>query len=388
MAELASGVEIQPEIQGARCTLRLSGTLGGQDLPELAETCRSALHSGARDFLLDLGSVQSIDISGAAALLECLDQIRQSGARHRFGALSESAKNLFSLVEFDRLSAKARPPAPKPETLLERMGGQTLRFLEDYYDFSVVVCKSLYWTLLAPLQGKGLKFDLTLRQIVQGGLEALPIVGLLGFLVGVTTALNAVDQLRQLGASIFIADLVAVGMARELGPLIAGVIVTGRTGAAIAAEIGTMRITEEIDALQTMGVNPYRYLIVPRVLSLLVALPILTLFCDLVGILGGYLLGTVYFGLGSELYWKHTTQALLLTDVLTGLAKSLAFGGIIGIVGCYKGMQVKGGAEGVGRATTAAVVVSILLIILADCFFAALSYLVGTVVPLEQRMNY
>jgi phospholipid/cholesterol/gamma-HCH transport system permease protein len=206
------------------------------------------------------------------------------------------------------------------------------------------------------------------------GADAVPIVVFISFLVGVVLALNGAAQLRQFGAAIFIANLVGISMTREMGPLITAVIVAGRTGSAIAAEIGSMVVSEEIDAMRTMAISPVRFLVVPKVLALALVMPLLTTLSNAAGILGGYLVGIAALQLSSDAYVSQTVQSLFLNDVITGLVKSVVFAVLIGFVGVYKGLSVRGGPEAVGRATTSSVVTSIILCIVANAAFTALFY--------------
>ncbi|MBC7186407.1 MAG: ABC transporter permease [Calditrichaeota bacterium] len=214
----------------------------------------------------------------------------------------------------------------------------------------------------------------TTEQFVRTGADSVPIVAVMCFLVGLILAMQAAYQLEPFGATIYVADLLAVSMTREMGPMLTAIIVTGRSGSAIAAELGTMKVSEEIDALRTMGIDPIQLLVVPRTLALMVALPCLTLIADAVGIAGGLGIAVAALKLSAVQYLKETADALVMKDLLTGLGKSFFFGLIIAQVGSYQGLRVSGGAEGVGRATTTSVVSSIFLIILADLAFTALFY--------------
>lgn len=219
-----------------------------------------------------------------------------------------------------------------------------------------------------------LKIRRTLRHMYVIGVESLPIVFLTSMFTGMVLALQSAYQMQKIQAKLYIASLVALSMTRELGPVLTALVVAGRVGASITAELGTMKVTEQIDALETMATNPVRYLVVPRFLALIVMLPILTIYADCIGIFGGYLVGVAKLHIGSDLYIRMTTTPLVLKDIWTGLIKSLFFGMIICLVACHEGMRTRGGAEGVGRATTLAVVTSFILIIAADCFFTALFY--------------
>ncbi|MCE5271989.1 ABC transporter permease [bacterium] len=233
---------------------------------------------------------------------------------------------------------------------------------------------SLYWTFVAPLTGKGLRVGSTFDEMVKVGVSAVPIVALISFSIGLILAMQSAYQLQQFGATIFTANLVAVAQTRELGPLMTAIIVAGRSGSGIAAEIGSMKVGEEIDALRSMGFNPVKFLVVPKLLALAIMVPCLTVLSDFIGIGGGFTMGVLNLDLGFVRYLNRTIQALVLKDIVTGLIKSWVFALLIGLTGCYMGFAVEGGAEGVGRRTTLSVVVSIFLIILADAFFTAVFY--------------
>lgn len=230
------------------------------------------------------------------------------------------------------------------------------------------------WTARAIFRGKVLRREALFYQAVVMGVGSVPIICLVGASVGTVLALQAAYQLKQFGAVMYTGSLVSVSMARELGPLIASIVVAGRVGARIAAELGSMKVQEEVDALTTMAIDPVRFLVVPRCLALILMLPCLTVVADTVGMFGGFAIGTTSLGIEPYLYLKKNFDALVLKDVYTGLIKSGVFALIIGLISCYQGLSVEGGAEGVGRATTQAVVQSIVLIIVADCFFTALFY--------------
>ncbi|ANM32337.1 hypothetical protein ABI59_18150 [Acidobacteria bacterium Mor1] len=236
------------------------------------------------------------------------------------------------------------------------------------------VCSRL---LLGPFRGERLRLRQAIGYAVEAGNRSLPLVALLCFLVGVIVSLQSAHQLRTFGAADLVADLVAVSMSRELGPLLTAIIVAGRFGSAIAAQLGTMRVTQEIDALDVMGFDVVSYLVAPRLLALVVVMPCLAVFADIVGILGGWAVGTTALGIGSPAYLQRTAEALELQDVWAGLAKAMAFGLVIGLVGCQQGLATRGGPEQVGRATTRTVVRSILLIVVVDLFVTALFYVGG-----------
>ncbi len=208
------------------------------------------------------------------------------------------------------------------------------------------------------------------------GLESLPIVSVVALFTGMILAFQSTYLLKKLSSEIYIANIVALSLVRELGPVFTALIVAGRVGAAITAEVGTMTVTEQVDALKTLAADPVKYLVVPRFLGLVIMLPLLVIYTNLVGILGGYIICVYRLGVSSAMYIQMTFESLILKDLYSGLIKSVVFGMVIAFISCYEGLRAAGGAEGVGRATTLSVVISFILIIATDCVFTALFYFV------------
>ncbi len=258
--------------------------------------------------------------------------------------------------------------------ILRGLGREVLESLEYLGGIAKLTKNALYWTFIAPFQGKGLRWKNSIRQMVIVGFNSLPIVIMIGFFVGLILALQGANELKKLGAIRFVVDLVAITMTRELGPLMTAIIVTGRSGSAFAAELGTMRVSEEIDALQTMGLNPTKFLVVPKLLATMIMLPCLTIVSNASGILGCMVFTLLEVDMPITTYLNAVQNALILDDIFTGLVKSLVFAIIITKVGCFEGFNVSGGAEGVGKATTSSVVKSIFLVIVADLIFTAIFY--------------
>jgi len=220
------------------------------------------------------------------------------------------------------------------------------------------------------------KKDRVFEQIKKSGFDSLPIVSLIALFIGIIFALQTAYFMQRIGSELYIASLVALSLVRELGPVITALVVAGRVGAAITAELGTMQVTEQIDALETLATNPITYLVVPRFFALTLVLPLLTLYADAVGILGSYLICVNKLGISSSMYLHVTYDALKYKDLFSGLIKTIFFGMIIAFVSCFEAFNVEGGAEGVGRATTRSVVTTFIMIIAADCFFTALFYFI------------
>jgi len=215
-----------------------------------------------------------------------------------------------------------------------------------------------------------------LSQAKRVGPGSFFIASLVAFFIGMIMALQMAYLMLEMSAEIYIPSVVAVSLTRELAPVLTALIVAGRVGAGITAEIGTMTVTEQVDALRAFAVNPVKHLVVPRFLGLVLMLPVLTVFADLIGMLGGYVICVYKLYISPTLYFTMITEALTVKDIVTGLIKTVFFGGIIALVGCHQGLNVQRGAEGVGRSTTISVVISFILIIVADCFFTTLFYFI------------
>lgn len=258
--------------------------------------------------------------------------------------------------------------------VLAYIGRNTYGLYRYFAGLYEITAKEVYWTFVAPFKGRKLKWGAALHQMVLVGYNAVPIVFLISFFVGLILALQGAHELVRLGGAGYTMSLVAVAMTREIGPLMTAIMLAGRSGSAFAAEIGTMKVTEELDAFEAMGLSSVRFLVVPKYLAMLVIMPCLTMLSDLAGVLGGVLFSMLQLGQSSSFVWHTTMESLDMQDIWTGLIKSLVFGAVITKVGCFEGFTVRGGAEGVGKSTTSSVVNSIILVIVADVLFTALFY--------------
>jgi phospholipid/cholesterol/gamma-HCH transport system permease protein len=362
-------VDIQSADRDGRQTLVLTGTLDAIAATSLIKSASPLLRRGP--VTVDLSGVTKADSAGVAALAECVSLAR--ARRTRFSAVGATDQVREVLSKTPMPTSLGQTTERVNPGVLERMGGSGLSVMGSAGSFMQLLADTAYWALIAPLRRRFPPPGATSMQAIRIGVDAVPIVGLIAFLLGLIMAFQAAFQLRQFGANIFVANLVGVSMVRELGPLMSAIVVAGRSGSAISAELGTMVVGEEIDALRTMGINEIRFLVIPRVYAITFTQPAVTLFAMAVGVLGGFLIGILYLDLSSAAYLQQTASALTLNDLITGLAKSVVFAWIIALVGCHCGLRITGGAEGVGRATTTSVVASIFLIIVADSVFTTLA---------------
>jgi phospholipid/cholesterol/gamma-HCH transport system permease protein len=254
------------------------------------------------------------------------------------------------------------------------VGAATERSVAYVGGLTEIFGKSLWLLFLSPLN-RGRLLQRAIHQAMAAGVDAIPILSLITFFVGIIIALQGAYELQRIGAMQLVASLVAISITRELGPLLTAIVVIGRSGSAFAAEIGSMRVSEELDALKTMALDPVAFLVTPKFVAMAVMMPCLAIWADLMGVLGGGLFGVIGGGFTFSGYLIATRDALLLRDITSGVLKSLVFGLVITAVGCHEGFSTGAGAEEVGRSTTSAVVISILLVILIDLLFTALFYI-------------
>jgi phospholipid/cholesterol/gamma-HCH transport system permease protein len=263
-------------------------------------------------------------------------------------------------------------------SVVERVGGATLRHLEYVGGLTIQIGNALgAMGRTLPLVGNRNRWRSAVQQLLAIGVDAFPMVGIMAVCAGFILAMQGASELKRFGAMQYVVDLVCIGFTRELGPLLTAIAVSGRSGSAFSAEIGSMVVTEEIDALRTMAIDPVEFVLAPKYLAALIALPCLTIVSNASGILAGGLFMRFSTDMALSVYLWYAVHSIVLRDVMTGLIKSLAFATIIVHVGCLEGFRVRGGPDAVGRSATSAVVKSTFLVILADVGFTALFYLTG-----------
>ncbi len=322
--------------------------------------------------IADLNRVTYFDDFGVLVLKELRTYLEKCNIPFSLIQPPPKVGEVLALTNFDNPDSCAEIKPAKRDNPVVRLGDACIRELYNIrylvsFLGSVALC--LIHVVTHP---RSLRFNDTMVLIQKTGVDALPIVGLISFLLGLIMAFVSSIQLEQFGASIYVASLVALAMVSELGPIMTAIVVAGRSGSAFAAEIGTMRISDEIDALFTMGISPTLFLVIPRLVAMVIVVPLLTLFADLCAITGGLVISVSMLDLTVSTYITQTYKALDLFEFVWGLSKSVVFAGLIAWISCLRGFQVRGGASQVGNAATSAVVSGIFLIILFDSIFAVI----------------
>lgn len=347
-------------------------TLAG--IPRLERRLARLDLRGGGHWRLNTDAIARLDTAGALLLRHLLDRLRAGGGEVDLAAVPPAHRALLDLVQRGERDAAARPAPPLAG--IERLGKYCLDGLGQVYEFLSFLGRFALFALPYLLRPHRIRWRQVTAETSRAGVSALPIVGMLAFLVGIVIAYQGGTPLQQYGANIVIVELVSITVLREMAPLVTAIIVAGRTGSSYTAEIGTMQITEEVDALRTMGIQPFEMLVLPKLLALTVALPLLTVFADVLGLLGGMLVADGLFGVSMSTFIDRMPARLPTSTFWVGVLKVPVFAAIITVVGCFHGFRVQGSAERVGRATTTSVVQSIFLVIVADAVFSILFNLV------------
>ncbi len=355
--------------------LRLAGRWNAQGLGDLPAQIAGLQMPPAAALAADATALTALDTGGAWLLQKLLRRLHDAGCSVTLQGLPPAFEGLLAMT----VLPPAAPPVPPqpPPSALAGLGRRSAAVAEEGLALLSFVGETALTFGRSLLQPSRLRWRPVLHNVRSAGLDALPIVGLLSFLLGIVVAYQGADQLRRYGANIFVVDLVGVSMLREFAPLITAIIVAGRSGSAYAAQIGTMAVTEEIDALRTLGIAPLELLVLPKVIALVIALPLLTVFADVMGVLGGMLMAQQQLGVSAVEFIERFEKAVSLSSYLVGLAKAPVFAGIIALVGCFQGLRTRGGADSVGLHTTRSVVQAIFLVIVADAAFSVAFSVLG-----------
>lgn len=352
---------------GGVARVALQGALNLRSGKTLWNTLRELKYDEARQVAVDLSEVTAADGSAAAILTAYRAELRAKGVDCQLLGARENVAEVLRLYDFPQ---KLGPrPRRKARGQLDQIGSAAIAVALEAQLVIAFFGQMVMGLMNAVRAPRTVNWKELMPTAERAGADAVPIVALINFLVGMVISLQSAAQLHRFGADIYMADLVGISVVREIGPLITAIVVCGRTGAAFAAELGSMQTNEEIDALRTMGFGPMRFLVMPKALALMAVMPLLTVVADLMGGLGGLTTAMLRLDLSATAYLAETQRAVHLSDFTSGLIKSVAFGLAITLISCQQGLAATGGAEGVGRRTTAAVVTTLFTLILIDAVF-------------------
>jgi len=353
--------------------LLITGSLKINNAEELVEeVSANLLKIPGKNLIIDLFGLRSIDSAGVAAIDQIITNAKEESLSCKI--VNASVEIKASLNTFSSLKIPYHKPKTEEFNLLLFLGQKGYGLLGEIKDFIQLTADVFYWGTVGLFDKKGQRKGEFVNQANLIGVDALPIVALLSFLVGFILSLQSAQQLRQFGANIFVVDLISISMTREMGPLLTAIILAGRSGSAIASELASMKISEEIDALKTMALNPIKYVVLPKLYAMTIATPLLTIFSDIIGIVGGFIIGITFLKISPMAFVDRMASVMVLKDIIISIIKSFMFAWIISIVGFYYGFRATGGAEGVGKATTSSVVTAIFMVIIADSIIGLIFY--------------
>lgn len=353
--------------------LKLRGRLTLESINELLLGINKELKKYTNDLLtINLDGLDDVDSGGITAIYHLHDQVRQKGISVQ---LEGGSNDVRSKLELFHPEKQDMPPVRGKQGFFEHLGSLSTYLFKTYFlDFLQLTADITYWSVNDLFSRKTSRKGDFPNQAVLIGVNAVLIVATMSFIIGLVLALQSAAQLRSFGANIYIVDLTVIAMMSEMGPLITAIMVAGRSGSAIAAEIATMKVTSETDALRTMGLNPVRFIIVPKMHGGILTMPFLTVIADIAGIAGGLLIAVTSLDISPVVFFHRMEESLYLRDIVFGVIKSLVFISIIVITGSFFGFRVQNGAAEVGRVTTTAVVAAISLVIIADSIMGLLFY--------------
>lgn len=357
--------------KGREVVMAIAGRLALEDLSHFRSEFQARLtEMYPAKLTLNLAGVEYLDSAGALALLQMESEAQARAVSFSFSNVHEEAQRIMGLIDREALTQPPLISDKRSLGLFDQVGEASQRIFDDLVQmltFQGELLTALFSSLLHP---RSVRWGDVFFYMRRAGVDGLPIVGLIALLLGLIIAFMTSLQLKQFGANIYVASLLAIAMVEELGPIITAILVAGRSGSAFAAEIGTMKVNEEVDALIAMGFDPVRFLAIPKVLAAIIVVPVLTVYAIFFGLLGGLIIGVLGLDLTVYAYVQETQRSIELFNLVASLIKSAVFAALIAGIGCLRGFQVQGGAEAVGAATTSAVVAGIFLIIVTDSAFA------------------
>lgn len=363
---------------GASARILLRGAWTTENAAALDPKVANLDAGGAAEVLFDLAEIDEMDTSGAWLILRTVEALQGRGATVELASVDARFRGLLDTVAEAVMVAPEPPQRASPlVALLVRIGRATLGVMDEARNLLEFLGAVVVALLRAAASPRRVRFPALVAHMEATGLNALPIVGLLSFLIGVVLAYQGADQLARFGAEIYTVNLVGVGVLREMGVLLTAIIVAGRSGSAFTAQIGTMKVNQEIDALSTLGLDPLFVLVLPRVLGLMLVMPLLVFYADVLGLVGGASMATLALDISFSQFMTQMHNAVPIDHFWVGLVKAPLFAFVIAVVGCYEGLQVSQSAESVGRMTTKSVVEGVFLIIVLDAFLSIFFSMIG-----------
>ncbi len=370
------------KITSAENTIFLEGKLILRNVSYSLENILNICESLEKDTIhLNLKYLTQIDTAGTAFFRELECQLREQGKRLSLEKIPRFVESSIETFYPDGTEEEIIHEIPPENLIWENIGDWIYNKCLEFRSFMYLLADIADYALVGLMKKDGVRKGEFYNQCILIGMNALPIIALISYLIGFILALQSASQLRQFGASIYIADLIAISMTREMGPLMTAIILAGRSGSAITSEIATMVVTEETDALKSMALSPIRYVVTPKVYAITLTSPILTIFSMIIGIVGAFTIAITYLNIGFESFYNQVISALVIRDIWTGLIKSIVFAWLIVIVSSFYGFRTTGGAEDVGRSTTKSVVASIFCVILADSLLGLIFYFGQSMLP-------
>ena len=333
-----------------------------ETIPGFLDEFRKVMaHPTGKELVLDFSRVQHLDMSGVGTLVRCKEQCESQQIEIRFENVAQKLSHVIGFIEIEN-TAGTTGYSGKKRGFFEKIGRETRWYFKDVLGFLEFLGKTTSVLAKELVRPDKIRWSDTIYYLETTGVNAMPIVGLISLLLGMIIAFQAADQLAQFGANIFVVELLSISMLRELSPLITSILIAGRSGSAFTAEIGTMQVSEEVDAMRVIGLDLTEYLVSPKFWSLLIALPLLVFYADIMALIGGAVVANLRLDIPYVNFILRLQEKVAVTHMVLGLGKSLAFAAIISIVGCYRGLLVTSGAGSVGRQTTSSVVTSIFLV--------------------------
>lgn len=356
--------------EGGRAVLRLAGDWTVFTMGEGRQALASAGDGKGAAAAIDIAAIDTLDTAGAMAIVELARRVGEPDAPCPIDGARDNHARLLELVARQKIAPEPRQRRSRLEYWLAVVGEETVKLVRQGRDLLAFLGEVLVVALSVLLNPRRMRPIAVANLMEQVWMRALPIVGTLVFLIGVVLAYQGVQQLERFGAQTFTVNMVGISILRELGVLLTAIIVAGRSGSAFTAQIGTMKVNLEVDAMTTFGLNPIEVLVLPRIVALVVTMPLLVFFANMMGLLGGALACSIFLDFTLVQYFRALREVFDMSDFIVGMVKAPVFAAVIAVVGCYEGLQVTGSAESVGKQTTRSVVESIFLVIILDAAFS------------------